>query len=219
MRFYVFFIFSFCCAVLKAQVPGYLGKKNIAFVGGRASMIPASFFIYDPSDSKSNIDKTALFWNLGAKRIIGRSGTMGLSATYFRDDVFNAKVTDRVPSVFSGFDAVVDFRSYFYSAKGSIAPVGRHFRYNLIYSMYDVKTIENKIPVGKVMFFGVGLGTGSSRIVKDKIWIDYGWEFNWLFNVYDQQDMIKGWDYSRQVQRNLQNSYGVYFNLAVGYVY
>ncbi|MCX6181558.1 MAG: hypothetical protein NT150_06495 [Bacteroidetes bacterium] len=219
MRFYILCIFSFFSIALLSQVPGYVGKKNIVFLGGRASVIPASAYMLDTEDNVPTVSKTSFFWNAGVKRAIGRSGTMGLSGTYFQSSVFGAKASDRVPTLYSGFDVAVDFRSYYYSKKGSIAPIGKHFRYNILFSRYLLNTVENKIPVGQVMFLGLGLGAGNSRVFYDKIWVDYGWEFNLLFNVYDQQDMVSGWDYTKQVQQHLQNSYAVYFKLNVGYVY
>ncbi len=219
MRIYLFVLFFISGVTLQSQVPGYLGKRNIVYAGGRIALIPAASYLLDMSDNVATLNKTSFFWSAGVKRVIGRSGTMGISGTYYQDNVFGAKQADRIPSLFSGFDVLVDFRSYFYSSKGSIAPVGKHFRYNIMYSNYALNTIENKIPIGQVMFLGLGVGLGDSRVFYDKIWVDYGWELNWIINVYDQQDMLSGWDYTKQVQHNLQNSYGIYFNLNVGYVY
>lgn len=219
MRFLIFLFFSVCFVTVKSQVPGYIGKKNIMYAGGRASVIPAGAYLLDPEDNLTDYNKTAFAWNVGAKRVIGRSGMVGLSATYLQANVFGAKEASMISTLYSGMDVAVDLRSYFYSSKGSIAPLGKYFKYNFMYSWYALNTVQNKIPVGQVMFLGLGLGMGKSRVFYDKIWVDYGWDFNWLINIYDQQDMVKGWDYTKQVQHNLQNSYGIYFNLAVGYVY
>jgi len=219
LRYKLILLLSFIFVAATAQVPGYLGKKNIVLLGARASVIPAIAFVADPIDEASTLNKRALFWNLGLKRAVGRSSMLGLTGTYSQDRVYGPKQLDRIPSLFSGFDVALDFRSYYYALKGNIAPLGRHFRCSAMYSNYLLNTIENKIPVGQVMFLGLGVGFGNSRVFYDKIWVDYGWEFNWIINVYDQQDMVKGWDYTKQTQNIVQNAYGVSFNLAVGYLY
>jgi hypothetical protein len=144
---------------------------------------------------------------------------MGASFSYFSNDLFSSLNDAFEPSRYSGFDLGIQFRSYYYRSKGSIAPVGKHFRYNILLNSYQLNTDAASILVGKTTELGLGLGSGNSRVLYDKLWVDYGWEFNYLFNVYDQQDVVEGFKYTEQARSNTRVMYLITFKVNFGYLY
>jgi len=218
--FTIFFLcFAVSFAVAQRIVPGYIGKKNIVFGGGKIHALTAYNFLMGANVVQPALCKRSLTWDVGVQRVIGRSGMMGASFSYFSNDVFSAVTDSYEPSHYSGYDLGVQFRSYYYRSKGSIAPVGKHFRYNIILHSYTLNTDDHDLLIGKTTELGLGLGRGNSRVLFDKLWIDYGWEFNVLLNVYDQQDVVRGFDYTAQARANTRSMALITFKMNFGYFY
>ena len=218
-----FIILFLCFAISNAGaqriVPGYLGKKNIVFGSGKIHLLTAYNYVLGADVVQPALCKRSLTWDVGLQRVIGRSGMMGASFSYFTNDVFSAVSDIYEASHYSGYDLGVQFRSYYYRSKGSIAPVGRHFRYNLLLNAYTLNTDVNNLLIGKTTELGFGLGAGNSRVLYDKLWVDYGWEFNVLINVYDQQDVVRGFDYTAQARANIRRMALITFKMNFGYLY
>ncbi len=214
--FIVFFHFQ--GSAQERIIPGYLGKKNILFASGKICALPLyNYFVVDYGTSffKSNI----LLWNAGVKRVIGKSGTVGLSAGYAQGTVFSDGTPEFVSCNYSGLDFKLDFRSYSFRNRGSLAPLGKHMRYNILYSEYAIHTAQDRLQLGKIRTIGAGLGLGSSRIFYDKLWVDYGWDFDLTFKVYDQQDIVNGFKYDQRLFNITQTMFIVTFNASFGLVY
>jgi len=208
-------------ASLSAQriVPGYLGKKNIGYIGGQLNVLSAYNYVVDLQNSNPIYNKNFLGYSLGLQRVIGRNGMMGIAFSYHKSDVFSAQSSVYEESVYSGFQATLQFRSYYYKSKGSIAPLGSHMRYNISVESNSLNTSHMNTLIGKTVDIGLGLGSGKSRVFLDKLWVDYGFEFNYFFNVYNQQDVVKGFEYTAQVRNNINTMYLVSFKANFGYLF
>jgi hypothetical protein len=214
-------VFLFLAPFCNAQkiIPGYIGKRNIAVASGRIYALTLYNYLVDMDNTNATISKRALGWEVGMQRVIGRNGMMGVFGSYLKSDVFSAPTSFYEKSSYSGFDAGIQFRSYYYRNKGSIAPVGKHFRYNILFSTSTLRADYMNTLIGKTADVGIGLGAGNSRVLYDKLWVDYGWEFNYYFNVYDQQDVVEGFSYTNIVRTNLRTMYLVTFKVNFGYLY
>lgn len=214
----LFLLFAFFCNAQKI-IPGYIGKRNVVVAAGKVYGLTAYNFLVDMHNTDPTLSKQVLGWEVGFQRVIGRNGMMGVFGSYFRNDVFTAPTTFYEKSTYSGFDAGIQFRSYYYKNKGSIAPVGKHIRYNILMSTCTLKADYMSTLIGKTTDVGIGIGVGNSRVLYDKLWVDYGWEFNYYFNVYDQQDIADGFSYTNIVRTNLRTMYLLTFKVNFGYLY
>ncbi len=216
-------LLCFCFLAASAQsqhiIPGYIGKRNIGLVGAKIYALPLYNFILDMHNTNPLLSKQVFGWEAGAQRVIGRNGMVGLTASYFNANVFNGESAIYEKSKYSGFDVGLQFRSYYYRNKGSIAPVGKHLRYNILFSTYALHADYLNTLIGKSADVGIGMGSGNSRVLFDKLWVDYGWEFNYFFNVYDQQDVVGGFTYNNIVRTNLRTMCIITYKVNFGYLY
>ena len=212
-------LFILSDGMAQSIVPGYLGKKNIAFVGGHLNILSGYNYLVDGQNTNSNYNITALGYSFGLQSVIGKSAMVGASFLLHKNDVFRSPGPSFQAATYSGFQSSLQLRSYRYKTRGSIAPIGKHYRYNISMESNKVTTTTSNQLIGKTVDMGVGFGTGNSRIFYDKLWVDYGFEFNYFFNVYDQQDVLTGFEYTAQTRNNLKTMYLITFKANFGYIF
>ena len=212
MKKYLFLVLLALPVLLKAQVPGYFGKRFIVTVGSSFALNLKPLYLLDNPNSTYLGPVVTQAFNLeyaisDNRMLCGsfRYLTRKIENEYYPNNNFNF--------VTSGFEK---FHLLNYSvgikrfSKRAIAPVGYYIKWegyyisgwmdykpyslpNPVYSSYEWIQYDS----GRLNFFGTGgaCSVGKQRIFKDKFVLDYGVRTTLMavfyksksFNIYEKQ--------------------------------
>ena len=175
------FILISCFTVLRAQVPGFLGKKLTLTTGAYAG-----YSLGAPAKVGSTSDGIDKRFFLGADYVIGRKWTAGIDyqrlstalTLTFDNAVEGATRADEYTYALKANTFKCSF-THFGSKSNFLAPVGRYFTVGFLMVNYTISDNRGYMfAAGRDLFEGHNIGfsfdVGKRRIFYKQLVVDYG---------------------------------------------
>jgi len=218
-----FLLFPF---LLKAQVPGYEGKRFI--VSYNLDVLPNLAYVYlNLGDNPLPVQ--VLFNNhINAEYVLGRRFSLAVDASYSRNKTF---LTDGNATVNTG---TYGLNCIFYpDHDNTLAPVGNYFKIriftgsatasgNIVSNTFD----DNGYPVTltvpeqtNLSIQGFGIGFGNNMILHNHIVLTASVDLDYNVLTFNANKIQQGASYQEltyDVQNHILDSYLFYFKLGIG---
>lgn len=182
-RLFITMLLIFAVHALQAQVPGYVGRKNI---------IHADFNFFpklgDNHFRPNNYSGNTGFlfntsWGAGYERVVSRRHLLGVD--FFQTRTGNGYTTFRQQEGRVAIDAIgigFHFKAFPFLSQGRLAPIGPYveFSYKLILvssMFFPFADPSHSMPHAKHLGGGSALTLGGNYLIKGRIMPDVGFQF------------------------------------------
>ncbi len=187
MQKYLFFtIYLLVAGILSGYAqPGYQGKK--LSVHTNLLLLPAitnATYNKAPGTTSLNTTKEA-----SVDYVISRRNTMGLTYKNLRTSSLRdySSDTQKIPTgkIFS--NAIGIHYRVFKKKSGNLAPLGKYTQYGLSVMFNRAEDIKNSAADVSFNTYALSLGKGRSKILFDRVILNYGLEFSHMFTGFSKQ--------------------------------
>lgn len=196
MKGFILISLLFSVGLLHAQVPGYLGKRWIAYYELNTTPLTEHFF-------SSQLPILTFKHGIGANYVISKSTQIGVFGRFQNSTITvptNAYLLSDNNSLdfyFKQRELGVTIKHYNFHIRGDIAPVGRYVSGQIGYTQMGIEDNGTFLPSGRKDIITyhtafASLGYGISTILNDIIVIDYGAQIGATFTPL----FLERWDNS-----------------------